>query len=178
MKYPVTSQITSGGGRSPCGERGLKLAFICLPRKCHASLPVRGAWIEIALVKRKELSPWSLPVRGAWIEMRKQVARELGLSSLPVRGAWIEIELRRTNGGRWKPSLPVRGAWIEIPTTASSLRPPESLPVRGAWIEIQQYRTIFVGGMSLPVRGAWIEMGTCGSSSPMVLVAPRAGSVD
>ena len=34
------------------------------------SLPVRGAWIEIALsMGRLYYCKWSLPVRGAWIEM-------------------------------------------------------------------------------------------------------------
>ncbi len=34
------------------------------------SLPVRGAWIEIALhPPGYRLRQWSLPVRGAWIEM-------------------------------------------------------------------------------------------------------------
>ena len=57
--------------RSPCGERGLKLRRylddITMP---FGSLPVRGAWIEIASAHY-----------GGW---RKS-------SSLPVRGAWIEI---------------------------------------------------------------------------------------
>ena len=78
--------------RSPCGERGLKYRQAGYPRPAAASLPVRGAWIEIsafwywstatfcrspcgerglksfaaALVRRR---PSSLPVRGAWIEM-------------------------------------------------------------------------------------------------------------
>ena len=34
------------------------------------SLPVRGAWIEIASAERASIrAGWSLPVRGAWIEM-------------------------------------------------------------------------------------------------------------
>ena len=34
-----------------------------------ASLPVRGAWIEIILVSDSPNSDGSLPVRGAWIEI-------------------------------------------------------------------------------------------------------------
>ena len=56
-------------GRSPCGERGLKSALPDRDVPGNASLPVRGAWIEIILrlgvLRRVE----SLPVRGAWIEM-------------------------------------------------------------------------------------------------------------
>ena len=33
------------------------------------SLPVRGAWIEIAFSKHSFLPLLSLPVRGAWIEI-------------------------------------------------------------------------------------------------------------
>ena len=33
--------------RSPCGERGLKLPFGAAPSCAAASLPVRGAWIEM-----------------------------------------------------------------------------------------------------------------------------------
>ena len=35
----------------------------------RASLPVRGAWIEIHPANANEQEPWSLPVRGAWIEI-------------------------------------------------------------------------------------------------------------
>ena len=35
-------------GRSPCGERGLKFFQLFLQPKRVASLPVRGAWIEIS----------------------------------------------------------------------------------------------------------------------------------
>ena len=34
-------------GRSPCGERGLKLCIRMMLLKSSASLPVRGAWIEM-----------------------------------------------------------------------------------------------------------------------------------
>ena len=56
------------------------------------SLPVRGAWIEIMILRTAQSAFWSLPVRGAWIEM----------------DGW-EMQTKR-----WKESLPVRGAWIEI----------------------------------------------------------------
>ena len=38
-----------GFRRSPCGERGLKFFAIASNAAYFASLPVRGAWIEIAL---------------------------------------------------------------------------------------------------------------------------------
>ena len=33
------------------------------------SLPVRGAWIEMATIRMTAITIRSLPVRGAWIEM-------------------------------------------------------------------------------------------------------------
>ena len=54
MKCGTDWGITdTGKGRSPCGERGLK----SLPRGCAraraASLPVRGAWVEIGRAECK-----------------------------------------------------------------------------------------------------------------------------
>ena len=57
-----------------------------------ASLPVRGAWIEIPFSICSTMSNGSLPVRGAWIEIRLYTSFALPVMSLPVRGAWIEIE--------------------------------------------------------------------------------------
>ena len=65
------------------------------------SLPVRGAWIEMAAARRSSAVPGSLPVRGAWIEISQLWCRGLWLPSLPVRGAWIEIGGgRRAQDGR------------------------------------------------------------------------------
>ena len=56
------------------------------------SLPVQGAWIEIAQFLRSAAVPVSLPVQGAWIEMLAVQKMLLKLEkSLPVQGAWIEI---------------------------------------------------------------------------------------
>ena len=56
------------------------------------SLPVRGAWIEMALVRIADFyGVSSLPVRGAWIEIFPSWATKASSASLPVRGAWIEI---------------------------------------------------------------------------------------
>ena len=57
-----------------------------------ASLPVRGAWIEILLLPAMPPISRSLPVRGAWIEIYILTFVVHAQKSLPVRGAWIEIE--------------------------------------------------------------------------------------
>ena len=53
-----------------------------------------------------------------------------------------------------------------------------SLPVRGAWIEMEFEVYAKLLRKSLPVRGAWIEMTFLRVSIALVIVAPRAGSVD
>ena len=146
------------------------------------SLPVRGAWIEIAQKALEAAGTQSLPVRGAWIEIPSVTASTKLPSSLPVRGAWIEIfpfsippvnqSCRSPCGERGLKyyivdaaelealSLPVRGAWIEIRQKRQRpARASRSLPVRGAWIEISPAGEASSGRCtSLPVRGAWIEM--------------------
>ena len=57
-------------GRSPCGERGLKLNSIRKQQADYLSLPMRGAWIEIKVKIAEAMIPaGSLPMRGAWIEI-------------------------------------------------------------------------------------------------------------
>ena len=61
------------GGRSPCGERGLKCGRAIVIGDEAASLPVRGAWVEIPGRTEPDSgrSP-SLPVRGAWVEIKRE----------------------------------------------------------------------------------------------------------
>ena len=56
------------------------------------SLPLRGAWIEIARSQNNAQDHLSLPLRGAWIEITlvPHALRSISMS-LPLRGAWIEI---------------------------------------------------------------------------------------
>ena len=58
----------------------------------RASLPVRGAWIEMSIAYHLPRTLASLPVRGAWIEMFTRIMWLKAKLSLPVRGAWIEIQ--------------------------------------------------------------------------------------
>ena len=64
----------------------------CASGVLRVSLPVRGAWIEIRIMKTVHLTAdRSLPVRGAWIEIWRTSTSRRTPTSLPVRGAWIEI---------------------------------------------------------------------------------------
>ena len=78
--------------RSPHGERGLKYIYTSLSSIQRASLPTRGAWIEISGSWTNRLSSVSLPTRGAWIEIAALSASSAAQSSLPTRGAWIEMD--------------------------------------------------------------------------------------
>ena len=64
--------------------------------------------------ERKKTIMKSLPVRGAWIEMACVAVCFSQAVSLPVRGAWIEMDFVIVMVSQVKWSLPVRGAWIEI----------------------------------------------------------------
>ena len=54
---------------------------------CSASLPVRGAWIEMLLFLPLLFLPLSLPVRGAWIEMFETNLLSLFLTVAPRAGS-------------------------------------------------------------------------------------------
>ena len=147
-------------------------------------------------------STWSLPVRGAWIEMLSVVVLMLGRmcrSPCGERGlkyaqrhqahpsAWRRSPCGE-RGLKYPPlcyhfsrrkSLPVRGAWIEMRSGFSAPRfQSRSLPVRGAWIEMRYPTFRTARQRSLPVRGAWIEILLVLLVLLILVVAPRAGSVD
>ena len=64
------------------------------------------------------LSAVSLPVRGAWVEMagmRSMTRAQVGRSPCGERGLKFVGAVRPGHSGR---SLPVRGAWVEIPIAA------------------------------------------------------------
>ena len=52
MKFRRGPDDELAQGRSPCGERGLKYRGRVDLVALRQSLPVRGAWIEMALVRR------------------------------------------------------------------------------------------------------------------------------
>ena len=84
-----------------------------------ASLPVRGAWVEMA----EDVRPLtdhvtSLPVRGAWVEIApfpSAVPSSACRSPCGERGLKF-FEMRAKQSTAW--SLPVRGAWVEICSAA------------------------------------------------------------
>ena len=163
MKLLIIIWVGAWGSRSPCGERGLKCAAErrrLHPRDRRSPCGERGLKSGPGLARKFRAA--SLPVRGAWIEIKSRRAHARKGKSLPVRGAWIEMwfeSVARPRRCRRSPcgerglksvmadfhsfdsrSLPVRGAWIEIRKCGRARTLPRSLPVRGAWIEIARKR--------------------------------------
>ena len=102
------------------------------------SLPVQGAWIEIAdAYDYHAMRRGRSPCRERGLKLKHTVQIQKVVASLPVQGAWIEITWRSTRSLKTALSLPVQGAWIEIQNPAdNSASTSASLPVQGAWIEI------------------------------------------
>ena len=69
MKFEGRISRAHDFGRSPCGERGLKLDLDPDLKTEKSSLPMRGAWIEIMNYGFLGTYARSLPMRGAWIEI-------------------------------------------------------------------------------------------------------------
>ena len=89
-------------GRSPCGERGLKLCVSDKSQNLKMSLPVRGAWVEMSY------STWSRRTRSCrspcgerGLKSTTFALQNRALLSLPVRGAWVEMSVLagRPNAG-------------------------------------------------------------------------------
>ena len=78
-------------GRSPRGECGLKYQIADFVSRPIWSLPSRGVWIEIEMLRMRRPFRGSLPSRGVWIEIEMLRMRRPFRGSLPSRGVWIEI---------------------------------------------------------------------------------------
>ena len=123
-------------GRSPYGERGLKFRpDRGRSGRIRPSLSLRRAWIEITTNTSKRSKNASLSLRRAWIEIFLTPAERdhPGRSPYGERGLKFRQGRRTTEGSR---SLSLRRAWIEISTTRRDGRWPPSLSLRRAWIEI------------------------------------------
>ena len=73
--------------RSPHGERGLKCVDIADTEALEASLPSRGAWIEIHRSCCHPRRLESLPSRGAWIEIINPVLLAQSSTVAPLTGS-------------------------------------------------------------------------------------------
>ena len=87
----ASNAIYKNNGRSPYGERGLKLIETILPSRHVQSLSLRRAWIEIDSVMIYKVYHMSLSLRRAWIEIDYCCYSAPSSPSLSLRRAWIEI---------------------------------------------------------------------------------------
>ncbi len=85
----------------------------------RGSLPVRGAWIEMVIVRFSRDSVSSLPVRGAWIEIQIGRGKWLAYARRSPCGERGLKLVRKAQAPEYERSLPVRGAWIEISSSAA-----------------------------------------------------------
>ena len=159
MKFWLYGDSDVYACRSPCGERGLKSPHQGGTFSSAASLPVRGAWIEICPPALHVRPLRSLPVRGAWIEIgsRDRLNVQTGRSPCGERGLKFPAHLLVRCGAFCRSPCGERG--LKLIVRFPRLCRVESLPVRGAWIEIITGSTETEDTESLPVRGAWIEIG-------------------
>ena len=81
-------------GRSPCGERGLKLLRRVKRDAGRRSLPVRGAWVEILLFPFLDSLHRRSPCGERGLKSASTLAAISPFRSLPVRGAWVEMNDR------------------------------------------------------------------------------------
>ena len=121
----------------------------------------------------------SLPVRGAWIEIAETQPGGLILRSLPVRGAWIEIARQTAFGGTACGRSPCgeRGLKFLAGSHVPDIRARRS-PCGERGLKCGVAQMVLAARLSLPVRGAWIEIFCANPEGVPGQVAPRAGSVD
>ena len=93
------------------------------------SLPARGEWIEILLMRLNPVMSTSLPARGEWIEIVFGSKMADAVASLPARGEWIEMPhcLKKNgtpaclsphgeSGLKWAGTLVSAFFWMSLPT--------------------------------------------------------------
>ena len=167
--------------RSPHGERGLKCLYGVAVADVYASLPARGAWIEMAVCRRMCLpflrrSPHgerglklSCPYTGLYRRTRRSPHGERGLKYLSLACPPNHIS-RSPHGER---GLKLTSSATEY--TAQACRSPHGERGLKCRLCVNFRRRL----LSLPARGAWIEIKIKGQHTPpRYIVAPRTGSVD
>ena len=66
----------------------MKFPLLAIPKIRHLSLPVRGAWVEMVIVRfLLGRGSQSLPVRGAWVEIKLSYVFACGSKVAPRAGS-------------------------------------------------------------------------------------------
>ena len=129
-------KLCCSAGRSPHGERGLKLQRAAGFRESESRSPHGERGLKYHNVVKVPRGFMSLPAWGAWIEIQFQTLTRRSVAGRSPHG-------ERGLKSRWN-----RG---DKPST-------ESLPAWGAWIEIMAMTACYTVSRSLPAWGAWIEI--------------------
>ena len=137
LKFKRTNEIKIRGSRSPCGERGLKLYNLVVlpPFLCRSPCGERG--LKFQADNLNILQPKSLPMRGAWIEIAVGITMDQMMKSLPMRGAWIEICLTSVMNTIWKSRSPCGERGLKFDANVYLAASGRSLPMQEAWIKIR-----------------------------------------
>ena len=165
-------------GRSPCGERGLKYKTIKGIAHKIASLPVRGAWVEISkCIVCTTLHPRRSPCGERGLKCADWGLRPLCGSRSPCGERGLKL-INQRETPRACQSLPVRGAWVEISAPSDGkAKPSRRSPCGERGLKFRAVLANLHKLGSLPVRGAWVEIASVVSLIQISQVAPRAGSV-
>ena len=165
---------------SPCGESGLKCSRhpVSVPTRIRLS-PCGESGLKFACNFCSPVKLWSLPMRGEWIEILILRSALHALWSLPMRGEWIEITMDAISLSTPSSLSPCGESGLKSLILYTVISPTVSLPMRGEWIEMHQQNHL--GNQcnaSLPMRGEWIEILELGQSIITSAVSPHAGRVD
>ena len=177
-----------GASRSPSGERGLKFRGRHDATSVGASLPIRGAWIEITHRHRRCVDGEGRSPSGErGLKFRRHDATRLTPRRSPSGERGLKSCLVHVPETERHVSLPIRGAWIEILSFTVAASSPcgrspsgerglkyllRNLHHRNGGRSPSGERGLKCVGhghlahvvLSLPIRGAWIERNVCATT--------------
>ena len=179
LKLHGGGHLERGVRRSPCGERGLKYHSFrgyTAPPGSRSPCGERGLKLPGVCITPVIFCRSPCGERGLKLPCVPAARQSSGRSPCGERGLKYAFHSSICQASISRSPCGERGLKSTAPAVCC---PPEgSLPVRGAWIEIRRLKLYPCKFASLPVRGAWIEMPLLYGRWERIVVAPRAGSVD
>ena len=137
MKFRVGKLLLERVGRSPCGERGLKSGEDIHDSISFASLPVRGAWVEICIIgccAARSCGRSPCGERGLKWQRNGHLGDGSGRSPCGERGLKSHLMGWKRSGHRCRSPCGERGLKSSVRAHRRGFG--GSLPVRGAWVEM------------------------------------------
>ena len=153
--------------------------FFLLRLTIAGSLPVQGAWIEIALPGRVSPTSASLPVQGAWIEMPNVLAgRNCNYCRSPCRERGLKSEDAPKEAVTTEGRSPCRERGLKLRGDARCLIWNRRSPCRERGLKCSTGRRPDKRLSRSPCRERGLKSCSFLLSAFVPSVAPRAGSVD